>query len=108
MTDTKPEPREAHIVHNDYQPSKAQLEADARVEATFEEAVAGSRNARGSQESGTVTKFRLRPDPCTGRFSPVRVLNISLCWAGFHEHNQPGRIKCLAKPKNAAQSPPEF
>jgi len=35
MTDTKPEPREAHIVHNDYQPSKAQLEADARVEATF-------------------------------------------------------------------------
>jgi len=39
MTDTKPEPREAHIVHNDYQPSKAQLEADARVEATFEEAV---------------------------------------------------------------------
>ncbi len=36
---TKPEPREVHIVHNDYQPSKTQLEADARVEATFEEAV---------------------------------------------------------------------
>ncbi len=34
-----PEPREVRIVHNDYQPSKAQLEADARVEATFEEAV---------------------------------------------------------------------
>ena len=39
MTDKKPEPREVRIVHNDYQPSKAQLEADARVEATFEEAV---------------------------------------------------------------------
>ena len=35
----KPEPREVLIPHNDYQPSKAELEADARVEATFEEAV---------------------------------------------------------------------
>jgi len=34
----------------------------------------GSRNARGSQESGTVTKFRLRPDPCTGRFSLLELL----------------------------------
>ena len=24
---TKPEPREVHIAHNDYQPSKVQLEA---------------------------------------------------------------------------------
>ncbi len=39
MTKAKPEPREVHIVHHDYQPSKAQLEADARVEASFEEAV---------------------------------------------------------------------
>lgn len=33
-----PEPREVRLVHNDYQPSKAELEADLRVEATFEEA----------------------------------------------------------------------
>ena len=33
-------PREVEIVSPDYQPSKAELEADARVDATFEEAVA--------------------------------------------------------------------
>ena len=38
MTD-KPEPREVEVVHPDYQPSKAELEADMRVDATFEEAV---------------------------------------------------------------------
>ena len=35
----KPEPREVKIIHPDYQPSKAELEADTRVDATFEEAV---------------------------------------------------------------------
>ena len=40
MTDTpKPKPREVEIVQSDYQPSKAELEADMRVDATFEEAV---------------------------------------------------------------------
>lgn len=38
MTEAKPEPREVRLVHNDYQPSKAELEADLRVDATFEEA----------------------------------------------------------------------
>ena len=33
-------PRKVEIVNPDYQPSKAELEADARVDATFEEAVA--------------------------------------------------------------------
>ena len=33
------EPREVTVVHPSYQPSKAELEADLRVEATFEEAV---------------------------------------------------------------------
>lgn len=35
----KREPREVKIVHPSYQPSKAELEADLRVEASFEEAV---------------------------------------------------------------------
>ena len=35
----KPEPREVLIPHHDYQPSKAELEADLRVDASFEEAV---------------------------------------------------------------------
>ncbi len=39
MADKKPKPRTVEIVQSDYQPSKAELEADARVEATFEEAV---------------------------------------------------------------------
>lgn len=34
----QPEPREVRIAHTDYQPSKAELEADMRVEASFEEA----------------------------------------------------------------------
>ena len=38
MTD-KPKPREVEIVKSDYQPSKAELEADMRVNATFDEAV---------------------------------------------------------------------
>ena len=38
MTD-KPAPREVEIVHPDYQPSKAELEEDLRVDATFEETV---------------------------------------------------------------------
>ena len=38
MTD-KPAPREVEIAHPDYQPSKAELEEDLRVDATFEEAV---------------------------------------------------------------------
>ena len=32
-------PREVAIAHPSYQPSKAELEADMRVEASFEEAV---------------------------------------------------------------------
>ena len=40
MTDeTRAEPPEVEIVHPSYQPSKAELEADMRVEASFEEAV---------------------------------------------------------------------
>jgi hypothetical protein len=35
----KPERREVEIVSPDYQPSKAELEADMRVDASFEEAV---------------------------------------------------------------------
>ena len=35
----QPLPREVEIVRPDYQPSKAELEADTRVDATFEEAV---------------------------------------------------------------------
>ena len=35
----KPEPREVEIVQSDYQPSKAELEEDMRVDATFDEAV---------------------------------------------------------------------
>ena len=34
-----PPPHEVEIVHPSYQPSRAELEADIRVEATFEEAV---------------------------------------------------------------------
>lgn len=36
---TKPKAREVEIVSPDYQPSAAELEADVRVEATFDEAV---------------------------------------------------------------------
>ena len=36
----KPERREVEIVRPDYQPSKAELDADMRVEASFDEAVA--------------------------------------------------------------------
>ena len=40
FTDSKrPATREIEIVHPDYQPSRAELEADARVDATLEEAV---------------------------------------------------------------------
>ena len=35
----QPSPREVEIVRPDYQPSKAELEANTRVDATFEEAV---------------------------------------------------------------------
>ncbi len=35
----EPEPPEVEIVRNTYQPSKAELEEDQRVDATFEEAV---------------------------------------------------------------------
>ena len=38
MSDS-PKPRDVEIVRPDYQPSKAELEEDARVEATFDEAV---------------------------------------------------------------------
>ena len=34
------EPREIKLVHPSYQPSKAELEEDLRVDATFEETVA--------------------------------------------------------------------
>ena len=34
-----PSPTEVEIVHPTYQPSKAELEADARVDAAFDEAV---------------------------------------------------------------------
>ncbi len=37
MTETM-EPREVRIAHSDYQPSKAELEEDLRVDATFEKA----------------------------------------------------------------------
>ena len=36
---TKPEPRPVEIVRETYQPSKAELDADMRVDATFDEAV---------------------------------------------------------------------
>ncbi len=36
---SKPKPREVEIVHPSYQPSKAELEEDKRVNATFEEAI---------------------------------------------------------------------
>ena len=36
---TKTKPRTVEIVQSSYQPSKAELEEDMRVEATFEEAV---------------------------------------------------------------------
>lgn len=35
----KPPPRKVEIARDDYQPSKAELEADARVDASFEEAI---------------------------------------------------------------------
>ncbi len=35
----KPDPREVEVVHPSYQPSKAELEADMRVDASFEEGV---------------------------------------------------------------------
>ncbi len=35
----KRKPREVEIVRPDYQPSKAELDSDVRVDATFEEAV---------------------------------------------------------------------
>ncbi len=35
----KRNPREIEVVRSEYQPSKAELEADARIDATFEEAV---------------------------------------------------------------------
>lgn len=35
----KAKPREVEIVKSNYQPSKAELEADIRVNATFDEAV---------------------------------------------------------------------
>ena len=38
-TETRKPPREVEIVRPTYQPSKAELEEDLRVEATFEEAV---------------------------------------------------------------------
>ena len=34
-----PKPREVEVVHPSYQPSKAELEEDMRVNASFEEAV---------------------------------------------------------------------
>ena len=40
MSNTKhPEPREVALVHPSYQPSKAELEEDLRVDATFDETV---------------------------------------------------------------------
>ena len=35
----QPEPQEVELVHPSYQPSKAELEEDLRVDATFDEAV---------------------------------------------------------------------
>ena len=35
----KPPPREVEIVHSSYQPSKAELEEDMRIDATFEDAI---------------------------------------------------------------------
>ena len=39
MSGKKEDRREVEIVRRDYRPSKAELEADARVDATFDEAV---------------------------------------------------------------------
>lgn len=39
MTKEKPKPRTVRIVDSSYQPSKKELEADLRVNATFEDAV---------------------------------------------------------------------
>ena len=38
-TETRKPPPKVEIVHPSYQPSKTELEEDARVEASFEEAV---------------------------------------------------------------------
>ena len=35
----RPTPREVEVVHPSYQPSRAELEEDMRVDATFEEAI---------------------------------------------------------------------
>ena len=39
MTKQKPKPREVEIVSAKYQPSKAELETDLRVDATFDQSV---------------------------------------------------------------------
>ena len=39
MIKNKPKPRKVRIVGSNYQPTKAELEADMRVNATFEDAV---------------------------------------------------------------------
>ena len=39
MNETKKTSREVKIEHRAYQPKKAELEADARIDATFDEAV---------------------------------------------------------------------
>lgn len=40
--DTKPDPPEVEIIHPSYQPSRAELRKDLRVDATFEKVVAAS------------------------------------------------------------------
>ena len=40
MKRTPPKPREVNLVHPSYQPSKAELEEDLRVNATFEDLTA--------------------------------------------------------------------
>lgn len=38
-TETRKPPRDVEVVHPSYQPSRAELEEDMRVNATFEESV---------------------------------------------------------------------
>lgn len=60
MTDDKPAPREVEIVNDRYQPSKAELEADMGVDATFDEALAAL--MRPVRIQRTIRPSRRRPN----------------------------------------------
>ena len=60
MTDEKPAPCEVEIVQGCYQPSKAELEAGMRVDATFDEALAAL--TRPVRIQRTIRPSRRRPN----------------------------------------------